>query len=362
MRCDTHLLVLLPFLVLFTLCFACEGDGDEADDDNHADDDTIDDDTVDDDTAEDDDTSFELYAMTSDVCNDQYPYYCWDIFRCRTKRCRVMESQSDQVGLAWAIWVSENSEIFLVGDDGLIWEFDGVSWQEHVDITDAFLDDVWGTSANDVFAVGSLRGYDPPVDHPGHIIMHYDGDFWTEMKRGPDKELSAVWGTSHDSVYAVGDGLILHYDGTKWQRMEADENWTLYTVWGTSDQDVFAGGCDEDEKAIIIHYDGVFWTKMDVPFAADLWAVQDFWGLAPNDVYNVVHSHAVGEYSLVMHYDGIEWTEVWRLEGTSLYAIWGVDEANIFVAGLAGVIHFDGQTWDVISSGKWFYDLAGVVH
>jgi len=353
---------LVGLLVAILLVYCSDNNDDDSTNDDHADDDTVDDDTIDDDTADDDGPTFDLYAVTTTACSDYYPYYCWDIYRCKAKRCMVMESQNDQIGLAAAIWVSENSEIFLVGDDGLIWEFDGVSWQEHVDITDAFLADVWGTNANDVFAVGSLRGYDPPVDHPGHIIMHFDGDYWMEMKRGQDKKLSAVWGTSHDSVYAVGAGLILHYDGTSWQRMEVDENWTLYTVWGTSDQDVFAGGSDQNGKAIIIHFDGQAWTNMATFFSDDTEAVRDFWGLAPSNVYGVANISDRG--GLIVRFDGHEWSEFMRLDGSSLNEIWGVTDTNIFVAGLDSIHHFDGQEWSLVRGLQWpyVYDLAGVVH
>ena len=65
------------------------------------------------------------------------------------------------------------------------------------------LNDVWGSSSTDVFAVGN-KG----------TIVHSDGSAWSEMTSGTTNGLSDVWGTSGSDVFAVGtSGAILHYDG-----------------------------------------------------------------------------------------------------------------------------------------------------
>jgi len=60
---------------------------------------------------------------------------------------------------------------------------------------------VWGSSGNDVFAVGSDGN-----------ILHYDGSSWTPMTSGTANALDGVWGSSGNDVFAVGSGgNILHY-------------------------------------------------------------------------------------------------------------------------------------------------------
>ena len=40
---------------------------------------------------------------------------------------------------------------------------------------------------------------------------------WVQMDSGTTNDLNGVWGTSADNVYAVGYGnTVLHYDGTSW--------------------------------------------------------------------------------------------------------------------------------------------------
>jgi hypothetical protein len=75
-------------------------------------------------------------------------------------------------------------------------------------LPDVALFKVWGSGADDVWAVGT-----------GGVILHFDGDAWTPTTSPTDDRLIAVWGTTADDVYAVGGdgvGLVLRWDGAAW--------------------------------------------------------------------------------------------------------------------------------------------------
>jgi len=62
-----------------------------------------------------------------------------------------------------------------------------------------------------------------------------------------DVDLNAVWGTSPDDVWAVGDaGVVLHFDGQKWSRMKiaglGNRRPDLYAVWAPEPGHVWIGG------------------------------------------------------------------------------------------------------------------------
>jgi len=60
---------------------------------------------------------------------------------------------------------------------------------------------VWGSSGDDVFAVGGSG-----------TIFHYDGSSWSSMTSGTSNSLLGVWGGSGSDVFAVGwGGTILHH-------------------------------------------------------------------------------------------------------------------------------------------------------
>ena len=83
------------------------------------------------------------------------------------------------------------------------------------------LDGIWGSSAQDVFAVGA-----------DGLIMHYDGTAWKQMTSGTAKWLFGVWGSSAQRVFAVGTyGTILQYNGSTWSQMSCGTTNILRGVW-----------------------------------------------------------------------------------------------------------------------------------
>ena len=71
------------------------------------------------------------------------------------------------------------------------------------------LNSIWGSSGNDVFAVGE-----------GGTILHYNGSAWSPMASGTTENLKGIWGSSGSDVFAVGaNGVILHYNGSAWSPM-----------------------------------------------------------------------------------------------------------------------------------------------
>jgi len=113
--------------------------------------------------------------------------------------------------------------------------------------TTNILDAVWGSSDNDVFAVG-FSG----------TILHYNGSAWRTVTSGIAPDLYAVWGSSDSDVFAVGDlATVLHYDGNTWSRMRGSisSTYPLHGVWGSSGNDVFAVG-----NETILHHPGTFST------------------------------------------------------------------------------------------------------
>lgn len=69
---------------------------------------------------------------------------------------------------------------------------------------------VWGTAADDVFVVGDLGA-----------VFHFDGTAWSRMPSpADDLPMLTVAGRAPDDVYAVGgrlEGAVWHYDGTDWR-------------------------------------------------------------------------------------------------------------------------------------------------
>lgn len=188
--------------------------------------------------------------------------------------------------------------------------------------------DIWGSAADDIFAVG----YDG-------TIIHYEeiGSDWTIMSAGGETPvwLTAVWGTSDSSVYASGrKGTLLHYDGAAWSVIVTHTAEHIWDVWGLSDTLVYGVG----SNGMVLRYDGSSISLMSTPVNSTLYSI---WGSSEDDLY------AVGYSGTIIHYDGTEWTEVPSGTGFALSSLWGTDANNIYASGQT-LLRYDGNNWNPV--------------
>ena len=105
------------------------------------------------------------------------------------------------VFLLLLISCADNTAFHVIPPPALSWK-----WQNPVP-QGQFLFGVWGSSHNDVFAVGDAG-----------VILHFDGVEWGFMDSGTLTDFEDVWGSAPDDVFAVGvGGMIRHFDGASWQ-------------------------------------------------------------------------------------------------------------------------------------------------
>jgi photosystem II stability/assembly factor-like uncharacterized protein len=152
------------------------------------------------------------------------------------------------------------TDVYTVGEQGSIWHYDGTTITPMPSGTDRTLYGVWGTSANDLWAVGGKPGTDG-------VLLHKDATGWTvQPSPVPFVAFFKVWGTSSSDVFVCGEGgTILHFDGQTWTPQPTGEppSTTLFTVAGRSPTDVYAvGGFGHP---VALHYDGTTWSPLSDP-------------------------------------------------------------------------------------------------
>lgn len=172
-------------------------------------------------------------------------------------------------GVAWepvtgdgnvhGFWGSSPTDLWLIADNSERnnWEKGltrhgvaakgGLEWTSVDSQSTVVLEGIWGSSANDVWAVGDK----------GTIRRMKKGALRWEIVTSPTTEpLHAVWGSGANDVWAVGDsGTILHWDGTAWKPSAAAFGVglkpNLYGVWGSAANDVWIVGDN-----VSLHYTG----------------------------------------------------------------------------------------------------------
>ena len=252
----------------------------------------------------------------------------------------------------WSVWGSSATDVFAVGQNGVILHYDGTSWRAESSGTTNALVGVWGTSANDVFAVGYSNFIPPGL---GEVILHYDGTSWTPQlvySGTLPYRLSAVWGSSPTDVYAVGtNGQFLHYDGLSWTPGSTGSSVSLSAIWGTSSKDIFAVGGNS-----IVHYDGTRWTSDTVAGSG----TPGLLGIGGSFAGNVF---AVGTILECAHATGCTPTRgtsaklcgTWIAETLSVRGLrraWGASPTEIYAVGDSGtILRRDGQSWAALPVG-----------
>ena len=125
-------------------------------------------------------------------------------------------------------WGSSPNDVWAVGSGGgldqTIWHFDGITWQTDGISRGIIPNSVFGFSSSDVWLAGSEGK-----------IWHYDGNAWAfnyEFKKnGFVIGFSDIWGDAPNSIFAIGyadsgevrRGIILYFDGNGWSERKLNE-------------------------------------------------------------------------------------------------------------------------------------------
>ena len=250
------------------------------------------------------------------------------------------DSYNSNLGVPLHMWGSSATDIFMVGGRGrardvfhpliptfsypFVTRYNGL-WRSPSywnPLDKGSLNNIWGSSSKDVFAVGYGSA-------GGAQIIHFDGKTWSPMPV-TGAVLFGVWGSSGTDVFAVGaNGTIVHYDGTSWSEMNIGSSTEFFNdIWGSSGNDVFAVGCNMDYPdnmtSHILHYNGESWSQMEIPSSGQLHAL---WGSSSSDVY------AVGDEGAILHYNGASWSAIEAEPNADFSDVWGSSGTDVYVVG-----------------------------
>ena len=230
------------------------------------------------------------------------------------------------------LWGSSGDNVFTVGENGTIKHYDGSSWQPMASGTTEDILAIWGLPTGELFA--ALQ----------HSVLYYDGTSWGEILT-TNETLKDIWAMSRGDVYAVGDnGAVLHYDGQSWALTTLADGRTLMQVFGTASNDVYTGG---ETNSRLYHFDGLSWQPVFLPTFS--FETTSIWGTSPADMFAVGQGIEEGPPPSVFHFDGSEW----HRESIPFLIPFNRDlttisgnEQSLFVGGAYDAfLRFDGEVW-----------------
>ncbi len=220
---------------------------------------------------------------------------------------------------------------------------------------------VWGTSKNDVWAVGS-----------GGTIIHYDGSSWTATPTDVLNTFHAIWGSGPDDVWVVSStGVVLHGTGfvngtASWRNVPTTvppaTQPIVRAIWGSSPDDVRIGGMTFRTTINGRTRNGTQFVKVALPDGGPGWRplegtglVTSIWGASPDDVWMAADNSrtSIGTYyqkGLTFHGrpadggadanagDPLTWTPVDAQSIHTIEAIWGPSADDVWAVGGHGTI------------------------
>jgi hypothetical protein len=182
------------------------------------------------------------------------------------------------------------------------------------------------------------------------------GPAWTVAGENLDSALISVWGSAADDVWAVGADtgsgpLVLHYDGSAFERLDTGTTGDLWWVFGFAGGPVFFGGAG---GAILRYADGAF-----QPLATPDSSVTVFglWGSAPDDMWAVGGTEGGAGGAFAWRLAGDSWAEAPGFPpdlaaSSALWKVWGSAADDAWLVGTAGsALHFDGGSFETESLG-----------
>jgi hypothetical protein len=265
------------------------------------------------------------YAVTSSGCGDDL---------CLTTATHLLQRGADGT---WsvvpgftatvplrAVAVRSAGDVFLAGDQGGAWHYDGTN----VNPVNTF----GGANVNalrvcggDVWLVGD-RG----------LVSRFDGAAAFNPVGGLSGTLRAISCPSADDIWVAGDYSLSHFDGQSWSAADTGgiNNQPWRAVYASSEE-VWVTG----ETNYLLHCDRISGAceAIQDPAGLRLHGGYGLWASGPGDLY-LVGSQQRPREAVLLRYDGAQWYALDAATDHALFAIDGSGPGEFFIGGTGGAI------------------------
>lgn len=216
-------------------------------------------------------------------------------------------------------------------------------------------DALWGSSANDIYAVG--------FDSSGskQQLAHYNSTSWTTLTTYPGAvgdTVNTVFGFSSTAVY-IGAQTSLAAAGGIWFTANSGSSWTqqystkgITTIWGSDATHIYAG-VNDNSGIVLSSNGGGTWSAVSgsvgTRFISSIWGVSatEFWVATSDSIWHTANSGT----TLSKQFDTNANSTGFISIGTSVNwkSIWGTSASNVYAVGVANnkgfIAHYNGTFW-----------------
>ncbi len=218
---------------------------------------------------------------------------------------------------------------WIVGDNGFVTHFDGISWNT-IDVgTNENLNAVFFVNANNGWIVGD-----------NGTILHFDGSAWIPENVLNNKNLNDVSFYDDNTGWIVGDsGIIVVFNSGNFTIDTTEQGYNLYAVSAVSNNHVFIGG----KKGYIYSVIDTTWETLQLNGKKDVYA---FW------FDDASHGWSVGKSGKIFYYDGNTWTKQPSGITKDLYGVSFSGNIGYAVGKSGYMLRYKNNTWETVASGS----------
>jgi hypothetical protein len=251
-----------------------------------------------------------------------------------------------------AVWGTSKNDVWAVGSGGAVIHFDGSKWKDRSLETTSTLFSIGGSGPNDAWIVGTY----------GTILHRTASGVWELQPIVPftgasEKMLFSVWSPAPDQVWIGGESLKIPTEtkaatqyrrttvdgGARWQAVSPCPTCTFVRrVWGPSPDEVWSvGALGKAYRTTPTGGDGGAPVSVEIVTHAtqDLLGV---WGSSKDDVWLVGRRGTIRRCRA----GSTECETVETASTEDLYAVWGSADNDVWVVGDQGtILHFDGTSF-----------------
>jgi hypothetical protein len=246
------------------------------------------------------------------------------------------------------VWGTDSSNVYVAGGrldngdfKGAILHWDGSEWNTTEYWTDAVLQDIWGTSNNEIAVSGINNGMSE--------VHVWDGTAWYPLPQNPGNAgMYDIWCSSLNNIFVAGGysggspsnpytvGYIYRWDGSEWSRYSRDDT-TMRGIWGDAPDSVYVTGTEGD----LFHWDGSVWKRQHTGIGS--MSSPSIFGFKGDDLFIAGYRHDLSE-GVIAHWDGSGWRKMHQPCKSGFYAIHGFKPQYLFAAGYgSNIVRWNGS-------------------
>ncbi|MGD1047037.1 MAG: hypothetical protein ABR936_17170 [Bacteroidota bacterium] len=154
-------------------------------------------------------------------------------------------------------WGLSSSNLYIVGDGGNIFHFNGISWTKMNSNTTVDLQDIWDIDGSHIWATGTNTG-------DGHcVVLQYNGTNWTTIydnNTQPSQSqygFSCLWTDNQNQLWLAGGSPLrkLILSTMTFTEIITGQGYVSYCIKGMTQNDIFIAG----QASECAHYNGSSW-------------------------------------------------------------------------------------------------------